>query len=60
MTIGIFTCFRKIYEQNMKFGIYLILRGLIIGGGAYIRDFTVWSIESKNTWALASGIYLFN
>ena len=33
MTIGIFTCFRMIYEQNMKFGTYLILKGAYIRGG---------------------------
>ena len=32
MTIGIFTCFRKIYEDNMKFGTYLILRGGLYSG----------------------------
>ena len=32
MTIDIFTCFTKMLEPNMKFGIYLILRGLIFGG----------------------------
>ena len=32
MAIDIFTCLRKIYEQNMNFGTYLILRGLIFGG----------------------------
>ena len=36
MAIDIFTCLRKIYEQNMNFGTYLILRGLIFGG-AHIR-----------------------
>ena len=36
MTIGIFTCFRKI-QQNRKFGTYLILRGAYIRGGLYLE-----------------------
>ena len=37
MAIEIFTCLRKVYEQNMNFGTYLILRRLLFGGGAHIR-----------------------
>ena len=32
MAIDIFTCLRKVYEQNMNFGTYLILRGAHIRG----------------------------
>ena len=41
VTIGIFTCFRKIYGLNLEFQAYLIFKGLIFWGACIWRRICV-------------------
>ena len=60
MTIGIFTCFKKIYVQNLKFGTYRILRGAYIRESLYSEGNSCQWIEGLICGGLIFGVGLYS